>query len=125
MRIATIKATGSRFIVDRLCFRTDTAHCYREITKVTYDRSNGKLVKFFYEPGAQKLSLEDVTISDVTLDKALAVELLEQSCKAKGTKMITGQEHRKLQRQSADRLLKKALGGDLMDTLNKIEEELK
>lgn len=85
-RIATETATGNRYLVDRICFRTGVVHCYREIANVKTDISTGRLIKYAYQGGALKFASADVRIEEVELTSTVVTELLAQA--ARNTNMI-------------------------------------
>jgi hypothetical protein len=120
VRIATVSETGQRHIIDRIDFRAGIVHCLPGVSKVSYDRHSGELAKVFYRSGSIKVSLDAVSISEASLDKALAVELLEQDCKARGAQVITGREQAKRRRQGEEARFRAALGTDLASSFNKI-----
>jgi hypothetical protein len=76
-RIATVKATGKKYVVQQLDFRTNQAHCWGEL--MSFDTKKN----FRTFEGALKFPLDAVTITkDVTLTQALLDELFAQSLEA-------------------------------------------
>lgn len=84
-RIATVKATGKKYVVQQLDFRTNQAHCWGEL--MSFDTK--KNYRTF--EGALKFPLEAVTIAkDVTLTQAVLDELFNQSLEAHKEAIETG-----------------------------------
>lgn len=76
-RIATVKATGKKYVVQQLDFRTNRAHCWGEL--MSFDTK--KNYRTF--EGAKAFDLNEVTITkDVALTQALLDELFNQSLDA-------------------------------------------
>lgn len=71
VRIATETATGKRYIVQSLDFRSNLAYCWGEVTKTSGLSST-------HGP-SKRLPLASVTISEVAKDSALLAALFEQS----------------------------------------------
>lgn len=77
VRIATVKSTGKRYIVQQLDFKTNRAHCWGEL--MSYDTKKSSRT---FE-GAKAFDLNEVTIAkDVPLTPKLLDELFEQSVEA-------------------------------------------
>ena len=84
-RIATVKATGKKYIVQQLDFRTGRCHCWGEL--MDFEFRKNVLVKHKYEAG-NSFPLEAVSISnDVALSPDLMSELFAQA-KVKYEEMI-------------------------------------
>ncbi len=76
-RIATVKATGKKYVVQQLDFRTNRAHCWGEL--MSFDTK--KHYRTF--EGAKAFDLGEVTITkDVVLTQAVLDELFTQSLEA-------------------------------------------
>lgn len=76
-RIATVKATGKKYVVQQLDFRTNQAHCWGEL--MSFDTKKN----FRTFEGALKFPIEAVTITkDVVLTQAILDELFAQSLEA-------------------------------------------
>jgi hypothetical protein len=74
VRIATIKATGKRYVVQQLDFKTNRAHCWGEL--MSYDTKKSSRT----HEGAKAFDLNEVTIArDVPLTNKLLDELFAQS----------------------------------------------
>lgn len=84
-RIATVKATGKKYVVQQLDFRTNRAHCWGEL--MSFDTK--KNYRTF--EGAQAFDLGEVTITkDVVLTQAVLDELFTQSLEAHKEAIETG-----------------------------------
>ncbi|MGD9749435.1 MAG: hypothetical protein AB7W59_00405 [Acidimicrobiia bacterium] len=70
-RIATVKATGARYIVQSLDFKSDLAFCWGEVVWVQGTRTKHEESKRF--------PLAEVEIATVERTPALCVELFEQA----------------------------------------------
>lgn len=95
VRIAKVKATGQRYIVQQLDFRSDQAHCWGEV--LVADSRKG-----LRHEGSKSFGLNQVEISkDTLLTQALMDELFEQSVQAHkadieaGKLKLTVSKHRK------------------------------
>lgn len=90
MRIATVRATGSRYVVQQVDFKTNTVYCWGEVTAVkrgtaaTHDAS-------------KKFPLAEVTLSEVKRTNAFLIELFEQAVeerKSRGLRVAySGKKH--------------------------------
>ena len=76
-RIATVRATGKRYVVQQLDFRTNRAHCWGEL--MAFDTKKN----YRHFEGALSFDLGEVTIAkDVQLTQKLLDELFDQSVEA-------------------------------------------
>lgn len=75
-RIATVKATGKRYVVQQLDLRQDVCHCWSELVK--FEFKNGKLIKAQFE-NPIAFPLKDVAIKDAVLTVDVLDELFEQT----------------------------------------------
>lgn len=75
VRVATVKATGSRYVVQQVDFRAEKVHCWGEVMFA----SSTKGTK---HEGAKFFLLNEVDINEVPFDQKLKDELFEQSAKA-------------------------------------------
>lgn len=76
-RIATVKSTGKKYVVQQLDFRTDRCHTWGEL--MSFDTK--KHLRTF--EGAKVFDLKDVSIEkDVVITTKLLDELYEQSLEA-------------------------------------------
>lgn len=84
-RIAMVKATGKKYVVQQLDFRTGRCHCWGEL--ISFEFRKNVLVKHKYD-AVHSFPLEAVSISkDVALTPDLMSELFAQA-KAKYEEMI-------------------------------------
>lgn len=76
-RIAKVNATGKKYVIQQVDFRTDRVHTWGEL--MSYDTK--KCSRTF--EGAKSFGLNEVTIiKDVALTQSLLDELFEQSVEA-------------------------------------------
>lgn len=74
IRIATVRATGKRYVVSQLDFRANKAHCWGEVTEVC---QNGRALQTRHD--AQKtFVLDAVTIAEVDRTPELLRSLFDQ-----------------------------------------------
>ena len=73
-RIATVKATGKRYIVDQLDFRANKAHVWGEVTSVT---AKGAALQTRHD-GRKAFLLDAVTIAEVDRTQELLRGLFDQ-----------------------------------------------
>jgi len=86
VRIATVTATGEKYVVQQLDFRTNKVYTWGELMR--FDTS-GRQANLF--EGTKSFPLSDITLSkDVWLDLKLFDELFEQSKKAHAAQIAEG-----------------------------------
>lgn len=84
VRIAKVKSTGQRYVVQQLDFRADVAHCWGEVTVV--DSRKGTK-----HEGSVQFPLTSVEVSkDQPMTQALMDELFAQAVKAKSADIESG-----------------------------------
>lgn len=84
-RIATVKATGKKYVIQQIDFRTDRVHTWGEL--MSYDTK--KCSRTF--EGAKAFAINEVSIAkDVPLTTKLLDELFEQSVEAHKTDVEAG-----------------------------------
>lgn len=71
IRLATVKATGKRFIVQQINFKTDRVHCWGSVSWVG-DRASTR------HQASKVFDLDDVSLASVTQTSSLVVELFKE-----------------------------------------------
>jgi hypothetical protein len=71
IRIATVKSTGRRYIVQQLCFRTNRVHCAGEVVRVHNLQTT--------HSASHAFAMGDVVVSETTKTQDLVLELFEQA----------------------------------------------
>jgi hypothetical protein len=85
-RIATVKATGEKYVVQQMDLRTNKVHTWGELMR--FDTSGRQATLF---EGVKSFPLEAVTITkDVFLTLDVLNELFEQSKRAHAEAIATG-----------------------------------
>jgi len=69
-RIATVKATGDRYMVDRLDFEQNLVRCWGEVSEAWTDRTGHQ--------GKKKFPMDEVEVSEVEITSELKKELFAQ-----------------------------------------------
>lgn len=84
VRVATVKATGRKYIVQYIDFQTNKVHCWGEVF-VTSERKGTK------HDGTKAFILSAVDVqNDVPFNDKLMGELFEQTRKVHATDIATG-----------------------------------
>lgn len=85
VRIATVKSSGMRYVVQQLDFRTNQCHTFGELMAFDTKKASRQ-----YE-GVKKFDLSEVSIQkDVQLTTKLLDELFEQSLKVHEAEIAEG-----------------------------------
>lgn len=99
VRIATVKATGEKYVVQQLDLRTMKCYTWGELMR--FDTS-GKQANLF--EGSKSFSLDAVVVTkDVALNLAVLDELFEQSKKAHAEQLASGSIQAKVSRSRIKR----------------------
>lgn len=92
-RIATVTATGDKFLVQQLNIGNDRAYCWGQCVAFHSapvrrgEDPQKALASTTHEAGGKTFLLSAVTIVEVEVTVALATELMRQWAKAKGVPM--------------------------------------
>ena len=87
VRVATVKATGKRYIVQQVDFRAEKVHCWGEVV-VTSERKGTK------HEGTKAFILSAVDIqNDVPFDDKLMRELFEQTKQVYAAELASGKKY--------------------------------
>jgi hypothetical protein len=86
-RIATVKATGRRYIIQQIDFRAGKVHCWGEVVQ-THERKGTR------HEGAKAFILSAVDIqNDVPYDDALMAALFEQTKQVYAAELASGRKY--------------------------------
>ena len=77
-RIAKVRATGARFVVQQIDFRAERVHVWGELISFRETRPGSGKFSCRFE-SAQSFALSDVEIADVVLNEKTVRALLEQT----------------------------------------------
>lgn len=75
-RIATVVATGARYIVEQIDFRANRVHTLGDITSI--DERNGRVSRIVHE-GRKSFAISEVKIEKVNFTFELGSELIDQT----------------------------------------------
>jgi hypothetical protein len=81
VRIATVKATGERFVVNSLDFKANTARCWGQVVACAGARTT-------HEAGGPVFALSDVSVESVARTNALAIKLFEQTMRSRERRLM-------------------------------------
>lgn len=83
IRIATVKATGERYVVQQIDFRSNKVHCWGELISFSGERGGSAFRKT--HAGSKAFLADAVTVTEVEQSEALVKELFAQAKRAQRT----------------------------------------